>query len=105
MRKQKRQDALEAAAACATTERVSESGSDAGDYRDDFHDAIDDTMAPVQPSGSGQGELNGGNTARVVVEYDGEDKPDAGGVSGKLNSIAQLACDADNIDKWLRRLE
>ena len=41
----------------------------------------------------------------VVIDYDREDTPDQGEVGSKLNQIANCPYDADNVNKWLCRLE
>ena len=62
--------------------------------------------AKVNPQASGSGAGLGSNGEVVVITaYDLEDKADHGDVQGKLTSIAQLAYDPENVDKWVRRLE
>ena len=53
-----------------------------------------------QPGGSG-----GANNHVVVVEFDKADAPDQSEAGNKLNQIANLLYDKDNVDKWFRRLE
>ena len=60
---------------------------------------------PVASGSGGAVNGEGENNEVVVVKYDAEDKPDQGDVAGKLTSIANLPYDADNVDKWVRKLE
>ena len=90
---------------------VSDDGaaSSDGEFQDagDFGDAHNMTIP--KPSGSGGASGGGGPSGNgqvvEVVSYDVEDKQDHADVHGKLTSIAQLPYDADNVDKWVRRLE
>ena len=78
-----------------------------GDSEDDTSAIMPPKQIPAVASGSGAGgDINGddGNVV-VVVKFDAEDKPDQGDVGSKLTSIANLSYDADNVDKWVRKLE
>ena len=102
-RKAKRQELRERAWA------INAGADDSEAARDSEADDSTSSMSPkTNPSTSGgAGNINGdgGVNDVVVVKYDAEDKPDQGDVAGKLTSIANLPYDADNVDKWVRKLE
>ena len=84
------------------------SDEDVDTSAEDFQDAADD-MPPKPNSnpvlGTSAGASNGGDNEVPPLTYDMDDKPDQPDAPNKLNSIANLPWDSENVDKWVRRLE